>query len=153
MRQFSPYICESLDLDAEGFENIQKRQLISPVDAIFTHSKLLKVEIEEQKLLNKIREAQRVILPAEIRPARFTAFQKNDIHLDKTLLKVTFSDVLILQETSSKILESQAKYDSYLLEYLRKKRKEEAKKSEQLGLEELESDDITGGRPLGLAGA
>jgi len=71
-------MCESLDLDANGFENIQKRQLISPVDASFTHSKLLKVEIEEPKLLNKIREAQRVILPAEIRPARFTAFQKND---------------------------------------------------------------------------
>jgi len=115
-------MCESLDLDANGFENIQKRQLISPVDASFTHSKLLKVEIEEPKLLNKIREAQRVILPAEIRPARFTAFQKNDINLEKTFLKVTFSDVLILQETSSKLLESQAKYESYLMQYLLKKR-------------------------------
>lgn len=107
-----------MDLDVNGFNNIQKRQLISPVDAMFTHSKLLKLEIDEQKLLNKMREDTKVVLPPEIRPARFVLFEKNDINLDKTLLKVTFSDVLILQETSSKIMESEAKYNDYLVKYL-----------------------------------
>lgn len=106
------------------------------------------MEIEEQKLLNKMREAQRVILPAEIRPARFITFQKNDINLDKTLLKVTFSDVLILQETSTKILESQAKYESYLMDYLLKKRKEEAQRNEQLGAEWHENDDNSALHPF-----
>ena len=113
-------------MDSNGFSNIQKRQLISPVDAIFTHSKILKVVLEEKKLLNKLREVDKIILPAEIRPARFVAFQKNDINLDKTLLKVTFSDILILQETSTKVFESEAKYNEYLVEFLINKKKEEA---------------------------
>ena len=44
IRQFAPYICDSLDLDQFGFKNIEKRQLISPMDLTFYHSKQLKVD-------------------------------------------------------------------------------------------------------------
>ena len=47
IRQFSPYICDSLELDQFGFDDIQKRQLVSPMDLTFTHSKLLKVCFNE----------------------------------------------------------------------------------------------------------
>lgn len=90
MRQFSPYICDSIDLDNFGFDEIQKRQLISPMDVTFSHGKLLRIEHFDSG-----------------KPARFTPFQKNEIEVGKALLKVTFSDVLVLQETSNKLLESQ----------------------------------------------
>ena len=60
------------------------------MDVTITHGKLLKVDY--------IDDGQ---------PARFTSFQKNEIHIEKTFFKVTFSDVLVLQEASTKLLESQ----------------------------------------------
>ena len=90
VRQFSPYICDSIDLDNFGFDEIQKRQLISPMDVTFSHGKLLRIEHFDSG-----------------KPACFTPFQKNEIEVGKALLKVTFSDVLVLQETSNKLLESQ----------------------------------------------
>jgi len=108
IRQFAPYICDSVDLDNFGFEGIQKRQLISPLDITFSHSKLLRVEAGGSG-----------------KPARFTPYQKNVADIGKTLFKVTFSDVLVLQETSSRLLESQQQYEDHLVEYLRERAKEE----------------------------
>ena len=60
------------------------------MDITFSHGKLLKVDyIDDGK------------------PARFTPFQKNEINIGRTFLKVAFSDVLVLQEASAKLLESQ----------------------------------------------
>ena len=84
------------------------------MDVTFSHEKLLKVEhagVGE--------------------PGRFTPFQKNEIEVGKALLKVTFSDVLVLQETSTKLLESQQRYEDFLVEYLGKYKKNEIIKEQQ----------------------
>jgi hypothetical protein len=49
------------------------------MDVTFSHNKLLKVEYAGVG-----------------EPGRFTPFQKNEIEVGKALLKVTFSDVLVL---------------------------------------------------------
>lgn len=108
IRQFAPYICDSVDLDNFGFEGIHKRQLISPMDITFSHGKLLSVESGDSG-----------------KPARFTPHQKNVVDIGKTLFKVTFSDVFVLQETSYKLMESQQQYEDYLVGYLAKYKLEE----------------------------
>ena len=60
IRQFSPYICDNLDLDNFGFDNIPKRQLICPMDLTFSHGKLLRIDFVPEK------------------PSFFQPFQKNE---------------------------------------------------------------------------
>lgn len=108
IRQFSPYICDSLDLESFGFDDIQKRQLISPADITFGHRKLLKVEFKDNR-----------------GPARFTAVEKGEVEVGKSLVKLTFSDVFVLQDASTRLLESQQRYHDFLVQYLVQRRREE----------------------------
>jgi hypothetical protein len=82
IRQFSPYICDNLDLDNFGFSNIPKRQLICPMDYTYSHGKMLKIVYNPGK------------------PTVFAPFMNNEFTAEKTLIKVTFSDMLILNEAS-----------------------------------------------------
>jgi hypothetical protein len=107
IRGFGPYICDSIDLDDCGFDAIQKRQLISPMDIAFNNSKELKIEAGNTT-----------------NPAGFIPFQRSEIDISKTLLKVTFSDILVLQETSSKLVDSQSEFQDFLIAYLAKLKEE-----------------------------
>ena len=58
------------------------------MDVTYNHGKLLKVNWTDND-----------------EPSRFTPFHKNEFIIGKTLLKVTFSDILVLQEASSILID------------------------------------------------
>mmetsp|Transcript_17068 Transcript_17068/g.26362 ORF Transcript_17068/g.26362 Transcript_17068/m.26362 type:complete len:125 (-) Transcript_17068:5844-6218(-) len=59
------------------------------------------------------------------RPAFFIPFYKNEVNLDQTLVKATFSDIGILQEVATKLMASQKRYTDFLVTYLSKYKKDE----------------------------
>jgi len=90
LRSLAPYLCDAADLEILSFETIPKRQLISPLDLSFTHRKHLRILTSD----------------GQGKPAYFSIKQRNELDIGKALLKVTFSDVVVLQTASTRLFES-----------------------------------------------
>lgn len=98
LKQFSPYICENAEFDSGSFDACQKRQLMSPIDLSLSHQQFMRFEASE--------------LP--IPRARFRVSKLYEIIIPRSLCKLTFSDMLIIQGALSKISDSSAAYEKYM---------------------------------------
>lgn len=103
IRQFAPYICDSLVLSEFGFDETPKRQLLQPADFTISTAGMIKIETFRRE-----------------KPARFVPLSKTEIALGKSLFKVTFSDLLVVQAAYLKAVESQQAYEAFLVEFLEK---------------------------------
>ena len=121
IRQFAPYICDSMDLSEFGFDETQKRQLLQPADLTISYAGLIKIETFGGE-----------------KPARFVPVSKTEMSLGKSLFKVTFSDLLVVQAAYLRAVESQQAYEAFLVEFLEKQQQMEKQTEDQ----EVEQDDL-----------
>jgi len=77
VRELAPFLCDTVDFEKHGFAAIPKRQLISPFELNYSLRKLLSVSTGKF--------------------GNFKVQHRNELDMGKTLLKVTFSDVLVIQ--------------------------------------------------------
>lgn len=113
---FSPYFVDNLELDSQNFENIKKRQLISPIEIKFNNFQLLILKVksnfqgeqledlqnfEDDENLELIsfnfgRKINQDLQLKTNKIGKFVIFNKNSVEVDKAQIKVTFSDLLML---------------------------------------------------------
>lgn len=106
--EMSPFICDSIDLEYFEYNEIIKRELITPFNFSYFYAKCLNYDDEKKKIL---------------------IFDKSEVKVDKTIMKFSYNDLRLIYDVFKKIRTNYMKFGKYLL-----KKKEEKHISESLNM-------------------
>ncbi|CDW82625.1 ph domain containing protein [Stylonychia lemnae] len=99
-----PFICELDDLETYEFNDISKRQIISPFNISYFYARYLQFRPAENKIIN---------------------YEKSEIKMDMIMLKISYYDAKLLYELSQEFSASFIKFNDYYSEWLKKKTQQE----------------------------
>jgi hypothetical protein len=84
-----PFFCHPSDLDGKNFKQVRKREMMSPFTLFFNKQDIIE--------LSKLNERLYAASPDRL---VFKKFNKTEINLERTLLKISFNDLTILKGIS-----------------------------------------------------
>ena len=84
-----PFFCHPSDLDGKNFKQVRKREMMSPFTLFYNKQDIIE--------LSKLNERLFVASPDRM---IFKKFNKTEINLERTLLKISFNDLKILKGIS-----------------------------------------------------
>lgn len=98
-----PFICDLKELESHYFDNIRKRSIITPFNLTYYYAKYISYLNGHKKL---------------------TTFDKSEIKNDPAVIKVSYNDFSVLQELSSKFVDSYSKFNEFYLNYKQEQQKQ-----------------------------
>lgn len=81
-----PFFCHPSDLDGKKFNQVRKREMMSPFTLFYNKSEIIE--------LTKTNERHYVLSPDKL---IFKTYSKIEANLERTLLKLSFNDIKILK--------------------------------------------------------
>jgi hypothetical protein len=84
--ELCPFFCLQSDLDGKKFNQVRKREMMSPFTLFFNKSEIIE--------LSKFNERLYALSPDRL---IFKLYNKTEANLERTLLKISFNDIKILK--------------------------------------------------------